>query len=73
MRLSTLVPVGSFLVAIVIASLTPSTRGLLRAAGETTGCKPVGKLTARSGNKRFWRFGRRLRFDEFCQQTPVIS
>src|SRR5436190_18665179 len=51
MRLSTLVPVGSFLVAIVIASLTPSTRGLLRAAGETTGCKVVTTVTATLDSK----------------------
>jgi hypothetical protein len=33
-----LVPVATFLLAVAIAALTPSSRHLLRAAGETTGC-----------------------------------
>jgi hypothetical protein len=38
MTRSSIVPFGSFLIAVAIAALVPSTRNLGRAAGEATGC-----------------------------------
>jgi hypothetical protein len=38
MRQSPVIPIVSFLLAVSIAALSPSSRHLLRAAGETTGC-----------------------------------